>query len=203
MTFNNISPLQKCFTEKSLIKFAKNNTIFKKGYNRVSAIVTDGTAILGYGDIGPRAGLPVMEGKSLLFRSLGGANVVPICINKRKTPKEAIEAILDLTSYFKAINLEDIAAPECFEIERTLSEKNIVPVFHDDQHGTAIITLAALINAAKLRNTPIEDMKVVVNGAGAAGITIANLLLDYGVKDVIVCDSKGAIYEGRKEGMNR
>ena len=110
---------------------------------------------------------------------------------------------MDLTSYFKAINLEDIAAPECFEIERTLSDMNVVPVFHDDQHGTAIITLAALINAAKLRKTPIEEMRVLVNGAGAAGLTISKLLLDYGVKDIIVCDSKGAIYEGRKEGMNQ
>ena len=121
LSFNNIAPLKRCFGEKNIIKYAKENKHFDSGYRRISAIVTDGTAILGYGDIGPRAGLPVMEGKSLLFRSLGGANVVPICINKRKSPEEAVEAILDLTSYFKAINLEDIKAPECFAIENGLA----------------------------------------------------------------------------------
>lgn len=139
-----------------------------------------------------------MEGKSLLFQALGGVNIVPICINKRKTPEETVEAILDLTSYYKSINLEDIRAPECFVIEETLSKRGILPVFHDDQHGTAIVTLAALINAAKVRKTAIEELKVIVNGAGAAGITIAKLLMDFGVKDLIICDSKGAIYEGRK-----
>ena len=109
---------------------------------------------------------------------------------------------MDLTYYFKAINLEDIKAPECFKIESSLSEKKVLPIFHDDQHGTAIVTLAALINAAKVRQTSIESMKVVINGAGAAGITIAKLLLDYGVKEMIICDSKGAIFEGRKVGMN-
>ena len=138
----------------------------------------------------------------ILFKSLGGVNVVPVCINKRMTSKAAIEAILDLTSYFKAINLEDIKAPECFDIETGLSQLNVLPVFHDDQHGTAIVTLAALINAAKVKGCNINDMKIVVNGAGAAGITIANLLLDYGVKEMIVCDSKGAIFEGRTAGMN-
>lgn len=143
-----------------------------------------------------------MEGKSLLFKVLGGVNVVPICINKRKTYQETIEAILDVASYFKAINLEDIKAPECFFVERGLKAKKILPVFHDDQHGTAIVTLAALINALKLVEKKFEDIKVIITGVGAAGITICKLLITHGVKNVIMVDTKGAIYEGREEGMN-
>lgn len=143
-----------------------------------------------------------MEGKSLLFKVLGGVNVVPICINKRKTHQEAVEAILDVASYFKAINLEDIKAPDCFYIEKILKDKKILPVFHDDQHGTSIVTLAALINALKLANKKIGDLKIVITGVGAAGATICRLLIDYGAKNIIMADTRGAIYEGRKEGMN-
>lgn len=143
-----------------------------------------------------------MEGKSLLFKVLGGVNVVPICINKRKTYEQSVEAILDVASYFKAINLEDIKAPDCFHIERELKNKKILPVFHDDQHGTSIVTLAALINALKVANKKIEDLKIVMTGVGAAGVTICRLLINYGAKNIIMADTKGAIYEGRTEGMN-
>lgn len=143
-----------------------------------------------------------MEGKSLLFRLLGEVEVIPLCIHPRKTPEEEIEAIANTVGYFMAVNLEDIKAPECFDIEVGLKHKKILPVFHDDQHGTAIVVLAALINAAKVAAKTIETARIVVNGAGAAGITIAKLLASYGAKNIIVCDTKGAIFKGRKEGMN-
>jgi malate dehydrogenase (oxaloacetate-decarboxylating) len=168
----------------------------------MAVIVTDGTAILGLGNIGPVAGLPVMEGKSLLFKILGETDVIPFCINPAKEEEE-VELIHQATSNFMAVNLEDIKAPECFGVEAgLLAKENTHPIFHDDQHGTAIVTLSALINALKLTNKDVGSVKIVINGAGAAGITIAKLILSYGGKNIIVCDSKGAIYEGRKEGMN-
>ena len=143
-----------------------------------------------------------MEGKSLLFKLLGDVDVVPVCMYPRQTTQEQVEDTLKLLGNFDAVNLEDIKAPECFDIEEGMNECGKLPVFHDDQHGTAIVTLAGLINAVKVVEKDIKACKVIINGAGAAGITIAKLLMDYGVKDMIVCDSKGAIYKGRKEGMN-
>lgn len=158
-------------------------------------VITDGTAVLGLGDIGPEAGMPVMEGKCALFKSFGDVDAFPICI-KSKDTEEIINTIKLISGSFGGINLEDISAPRCFEIERRLQEELGIPVFHDDQHGTAIVSLAGLINALKLVNKKVEDIKVVINGAGAAGVAIAKLFLAYGVKDVIVCDSKGIICEG-------
>ncbi len=158
-------------------------------------VITDGTAVLGLGDIGPEAGMPVMEGKCALFKSFGDVDTFPICI-KSKDTEEIIKTIRLISGSFGGINLEDISAPRCFEIERRLQEELGIPVFHDDQHGTAIVSLAGLINALKLVNKKVEDIKVVINGAGAAGVAIAKLFLAYGVKDVIVCDSKGIICEG-------
>ena len=189
-------------TDEAFIYNLTNNQIPSKT-KKLSAIVTDGTAILGFGNIGPEAGLPVMEGKSLLFKLLGDVDVVPVCIKKRKTPEQSVEAILDLLSFYEAINLEDFAAPECFAIESQLSERKIMPIFHDDQHGTAIVTLAALINALKLTKKNYKELKVVINGAGAAGLTIAKLLYTYGVKNMIVCDTKGTIFTGRTDNMNK
>lgn len=193
--------MRKYFTEENLRKVSKEQSPYSKT-SRLGAIVTDGTAVLGYGDIGPRAGLPVMEGKSLLFKLLGDVDVVPVCMYPRETTQIQVEDTLKLLGNFDAINLEDIKAPECFDIEEGMNAYSRLPVFHDDQHGTAIVTLAGLINAVKVVQKDMRDCKVLVNGAGAAGITIAKLLLDYGVQDLIVCDSKGAIYNGRKEGMN-
>ena len=178
-------------------KYSKEENPYSKT-SRLAAIVTDGTAVLGYGDIGPRAGLPVMEGKSLLFKLLGDVDVVPVCMFPRATTAEQITDTYKLLGNFDAINLEDIKAPECFDIEEGMNDLNKLPVFHDDQHGTAIVTLAGLINAVKVVEKDMTACKVIINGAGAAGITIAKLLLNYGVKDMIVCDSKGAIYKGRK-----
>lgn len=158
-------------------------------------VITDGTAVLGLGDIGPEAGMPVMEGKCALFKTFGDVDAFPICI-KSKDTEEIINTIKLISGSFGGINLEDISAPRCFEIERRLQEELGIPVFHDDQHGTAIVSLAGLINALKLVNKKVEDIKVVINGAGAAGVAIAKLFLAYGVKDVIVCDSKGIICEG-------
>ncbi len=165
------------------------------------AVVTDGTAVLGLGDIGPEAALPVMEGKALLFKHFGGVDAFPICVNTKDVDK-IVETIKLIEPAFGGINLEDIAAPSCFEIERRLKEELNIPVFHDDQHGTAIVTAAGLINALNLVEKKVEDIVVVVNGAGAAGIAVTKLLLSLGVKEVILCDRKGAIYEGREEGMN-
>ena len=164
-------------------------------------VVTDGTAVLGLGDIGPEAGMPVMEGKCVLFKSLGDVDAFPLCI-KSKDVAEIVNTIYLISGSFGGVNLEDIAAPRCFEIEKKLKEKCDIPIFHDDQHGTAVITLAGLINAMKVTGKKWEDCTIAVSGAGAAAITITKLLLRYGIKDAILCDSKGIIYEGREEGMN-
>lgn len=160
------------------------------------AVVTDGTAVLGLGDIGPEAGMPVMEGKCVLFKTFGNVNAFPLCI-RSKNVDEIVQTIKLLSGSFGGINLEDISAPRCFEIERRLKEECDIPIFHDDQHGTAIVTLAAMINALKLTRRNIKDIEAVVNGAGAAGIAITKLLMAMGLKKVILCDTKGAIYEGR------
>lgn len=158
-------------------------------------VITDGTAVLGLGDIGPEAGMPVMEGKCALFKAFGDVDAFPICI-KSKDTEEIIKTIKLISGSFGGINLEDISAPRCFEIEKRLKEELDIPVFHDDQHGTAIVTLAALINALKLTKRKMGDLKIVINGAGAAGIAIAKLLLFSGAKNIIVCDSKGIICKG-------
>ena len=165
------------------------------------AVVTDGTAVLGLGDIGPEAALPVMEGKAVLFKHFAGVDAFPICL-ATKDPDKIVEAVTLIAPSFGGINLEDISAPRCFEIERRLKETLDIPVFHDDQHGTAVIVLAGLINALKIVGKEIDKIKIVVNGAGAAAIAVTKFLLSAGVKNIILCDSKGIIYEGRKENMN-
>ena len=164
-------------------------------------VVTDGTAVLGLGDIGPEAGMPVMEGKCVLFKAFCDVDAFPLCI-KSKDVDEIVNTIYMISGSFGGVNLEDIAAPRCFEIERKLKEKCDIPIFHDDQHGTAVITLAGLVNALRLVGKKKEEVKIVVNGAGAAAISITRLLLDDGFADITLCDRKGAIYEGRTEGMN-
>lgn len=164
-------------------------------------VVTDGSAVLGLGDIGPEAGMPVMEGKCVLFKAFGNVDAFPLCI-KSHDVDEIVNTIYLISGSFAGVNLEDISAPRCFEIERKLKEKCDIPIFHDDQHGTAIITLAGLTNALRLVGKKKEEVKVVVNGAGAAAISITRLLLTAGVKHITLCDRKGAIYEGRTEGMN-
>ena len=164
------------------------------------AVVTDGTAVLGLGDIGPEAGMPVMEGKCALFKEFGDVDAFPLCI-RSKDVDEIVNTVALLAGSFGGINLEDISAPRCFEIERKLKERCDIPVFHDDQHGTAVVTAAALLNALKFTGRKIEDIKVVMSGAGAAGSAIIKLLIELGLKHVIMCDRKGAIYEGR-EGLN-
>jgi malate dehydrogenase (oxaloacetate-decarboxylating) len=159
------------------------------------AVVSDGTAVLGLGDIGPLASLPVMEGKAVLFKTFGDVDAFPIIV-KSKDVDEIVNTIANISLSFGGINLEDISAPRCFEIERKLKERVDIPIFHDDQHGTAVVTLAALINALKIVNKKLEDIKIVMNGAGAAGVAIARLLLSSGVKNIIMCDRKGAIYKG-------
>ena len=166
------------------------------------AIVSDGTAVLGLGNIGPEAAMPVMEGKAVLFKNFAGVDAFPVCIKHDDDPQKLVEVIKSLEPTFGGINLEDIAAPNCFIIEEELQKAMNIPVFHDDQHGTAIVTLAGLLNALKIVNKKIEDVHVVVNGAGAAGIAIIKLLMHLGVKDVVMCDTKGAIYRGRTIGMN-
>ena len=166
----------------------------------MAAVITDGSAVLGLGDIGPEAGMPVMEGKCVLFKAFGDVDAFPICV-KTKDVDEFVETVYNISGSFGGINLEDIAAPRCFEIERKLKEKCDIPIFHDDQHGTAVITLAGLTNALKVVGKKKEDVKIVTSGAGAAAIAITKLLLSAGFRDITMCDRKGAIYKGR-EGLN-
>jgi malate dehydrogenase (oxaloacetate-decarboxylating) len=165
------------------------------------AVVTDGTAVLGLGDIGPEASLPVMEGKCILFKAFGGVDAVPLCLNT-KDSDEIINIITKLAPAFGGFNLEDISAPRCFEIERKLKQNLDIPIFHDDQHGTAVVVLAGLTNALKIVKKEFSTVSVVINGSGAAGMSISRLLKASGVKHIVLCDTKGAIYKGRKEGMN-
>ena len=165
------------------------------------AVVTDGTAVLGLGDIGPEAGMPVMEGKCALFKAFGDVDAVPICVRSKEVD-DIVKTVSLIAGSFGGINLEDISAPRCVEIEEKLKETCDIPIFHDDQHGTAVVTLAALLNALKLTGKKMEEIKVVTSGAGAAGIAIIKLLIAMGLKNVILCDRKGAIYEGR-EGLNK
>jgi len=162
------------------------------------AVITDGTAVLGLGDIGPEAGMPVMEGKCVLFKEFGDVDAFPLCV-RTKDVDEFVETVYNISGSFGGINLEDIAAPRCFEIEEKLKEKCDIPIFHDDQHGTAVVVSAALINATKLTGKALSDCKAIINGSGAAGIAIAKLLMTLGLRDVILCDRTGAIYEGREK----
>jgi malate dehydrogenase (oxaloacetate-decarboxylating) len=188
--------------EPCKIIYDKPETVYEytmKG--NMVAVVSDGTAVLGLGNIGPEAALPVMEGKAVLFKSFAGVDAFPICLNTTEVEK-LIETVKLLEPTFGGVNLEDISAPRCFEIEERLKKEVNIPVFHDDQHGTAIVTVAGLTNALKLVKKTFKDIKIVASGAGAAGIAIIKLLYSYGVRDIIMCDTKGAIYEGRPYGMN-
>ena len=164
------------------------------------AVITDGTAVLGLGDIGPEAGMPVMEGKCVLFKAFGGVDALPLCVRSKEV-EDIVKVVTLLAGSFGGVNLEDIAAPRCFEIERRLKESCDIPIFHDDQHGTAVVTLAAMINALKLTGRSLADISLVVSGAGAAGVAIVKLLVAMGLKDVVMCDSRGAICAGR-DGLN-
>lgn len=168
------------------------------GRGNTVAVITDGSAVLGLGDIGPEAGMPVMEGKCVLFKAFGGVNAIPLCL-RTKDVDEFVDAVALLAGSFGGINLEDISAPRCFEIEEKLKKKCDIPIFHDDQHGTAIVVLSAMLNALKVVGKKIEDIKVVTSGAGAAGIAIIKLLISMGLRNVIMCDRTGAIYEGREK----
>ncbi|HEX8844297.1 MAG TPA: malic enzyme-like NAD(P)-binding protein [Pyrinomonadaceae bacterium] len=179
--------------EKAFTLTIKKNTV---------AVVTDGTAVLGLGDIGPAAAMPVMEGKAALFKEFGGVDAFPICLST-KDPDEIVRTVKAIATAFGGINLEDISAPRCFEIEDRLKEELDIPVFHDDQHGTAVVVLAALINALKIVGKKMEEVKVVVNGVGAAGVACSKIVMAAGVRNIIGCDQKGALYSGRTEGMNR
>jgi malate dehydrogenase (oxaloacetate-decarboxylating) len=178
--------------EKAFTLTIKKNTV---------AVVSDGTAVLGLGDIGPAAAMPVMEGKAQLFKEFGGVDAFPICLNT-KDPHEIVETIKNIAVAFGGINLEDISAPRCFEIEDRLKEELDIPVFHDDQHGTAVVVLAALINALKIVGKQMDEIKVVVNGVGAAGVACSKIVMAAGVKNIVGCDQTGAIYVGRQENMN-
>ncbi len=178
--------------EKAFTLTIKKNTV---------AVVTDGTAVLGLGDIGPAAAMPVMEGKAMLFKEFAGVDAFPICLST-KDPNEIVETIKRISVAFGGINLEDISAPRCFEIEDRLKEELDIPVFHDDQHGTAVVVLAALINALKIVGKKMEEIKVVVNGVGAAGVACSKIIMAAGVKNIIGCDQHGALYRGRTENMN-
>lgn len=178
--------------EKAFTLTIKKNTV---------AVVSDGTAVLGLGDIGPAAAMPVMEGKAQLFKEFGGVDAFPICLDT-KDPHEIVETVKRIAVAFGGINLEDISAPRCFEIEERLKNELDIPVFHDDQHGTAVVVLAALINALKIVGKRMENIKLVVNGVGAAGVACSKIVMAAGVKNIIGCDQTGAIYEGRKENMN-
>ena len=173
---------------------------YTRRHNMV-AVVTDGSAVLGLGDIGPEAGMPVMEGKCCLFKAFGDVDAFPLCV-RTKDVDEIVRTVSLLAGSFGGVNLEDISAPRCFEIERKLKECCDIPIFHDDQHGTAVVTMAAMINALKVVGKKIDEIKVVTSGAGAAGIAIIKLLISMGLKNVIMCDRKGAIYKGR-EGLNK
>lgn len=186
-----------CKTIQAHPELAREYTIIR---NTV-AVVTDGTAILGLGDIGPVAGMPVMEGKAMLFKAFGNIDAFPILLNTRDTD-EIVKTIVNISPTFGGINLEDIAAPRCFEIERRLKEALSVPVFHDDQHGTAVVCIAGLLNALKVVKKEIGYVSVVISGAGAAGVSIAQMLIRAGAKDIVVCDTSGIIYKGRKANMN-
>ena len=179
---------------KSFDLTARGNTV---------AVITDGTAVLGLGDIGPEAGMPVMEGKCVLFNTFGGVDAIPLCV-RSKSVDDIVNTVKLLAGSFGGVNLEDISAPRCFEIEKRLKEDPEVdiPIFHDDQHGTAIVSVAAVINALKIVGKKWEDLRIVFNGAGAAGVAIAKLMISMGAKDVVMCDRKGIIYKGRTEGMN-
>lgn len=176
---------------KSYLYTAKSNLV---------AVITDGTAVLGLGDIGPEAAMPVMEGKAVLFKKFGGIDAIPLCVNTKDT-EEFIKTVAHIAPSFGGINLEDISAPRCFEIEERLKSQLDIPVFHDDQHGTAVVVLAAMINSLKIVNKRFEDITVVINGAGAAGVAIMELLRIYQTKEIIMCDRSGAIHEGRDVHM--
>jgi malate dehydrogenase (oxaloacetate-decarboxylating) len=178
--------------EKVFTLTIKKNTV---------AIVTDGTAVLGLGDIGPAAALPVMEGKAMLFKEFAGVDAFPICLNT-KDPDEIVRTVKAISTVFGGINLEDISAPRCFQIEERLREELDIPVFHDDQHGTAVVVLAALINALKLVGKKLEEVKVIVNGVGAAGVACTKIIMAAGVQNIVGCDQTGALYRGRRENMN-
>jgi len=178
--------------EKAFNLTIKKNTV---------AIVSDGTAVLGLGDIGPAAAMPVMEGKAMLFKEFGGVNAFPICLNT-KDPNEIVRTVKAIATAFGGINLEDISAPRCFEIEERLKEELDIPVFHDDQHGTAVVVLAALINALKIVGKQMSEIKVVVNGVGAAGVACTKIVMAAGVRNIVGCDQQGALYRGRREHMN-
>ena len=169
--------------------------------NNLVAIVSDGSAVLGLGNIGPRAALPVMEGKAVLFKTFGGVEAFPICISTQETD-QIVRLVENISPAFGGINLEDISSPRCFEIEQRLRERLDIPVFHDDQHGTAVVALAGLLNALKLVDRKLAEVKIVFNGAGASAIATTKLLINAGAQNIVVCDTQGAVYKGRAKGMN-